>query len=303
MKFGLVQPSAAGGASVAGIEAAAAAAERLGWSSVWVNDHVIVDHRAAGEYGHIFEALTTLAYVAGRTANVRLGTSVLVVAQRNAVLLAKELASLDALARGRVIVGVGVGWNRAEFGNLGAGDRFAERAAYTEETVQLWRHLWAGRKDPFHGRFHVLEDFEFSPLPDQRESLPIWMGGFRPPVLRRAGRLADGYHSSQTNPAEFAERARAVRSAADAAGRPSPTFSARVRTHLGPRDTVPEQQFGPQVRGGYTMAGNPDELIAEVRRWTEAGVDELVLAFDARQPDVLIPTMERFDADVVAAFR
>ena len=108
MDFGLCLPNYPAGASTEGIEAAADAAARLGWSTVWTTDHVLVDHQASPEYGRIFDAIVTLAWVGARHPGLRLGTSVLVVPQRNAVILAKELATLDALTGGRVIAGVGV---------------------------------------------------------------------------------------------------------------------------------------------------------------------------------------------------
>src|SRR3977135_2843269 len=122
MDFGLGLPNVRAGASAEGIEAAAEVAERLGDATVWTTDHVLVPHEAEDEDGRIFEAILTLAHVAGRTSKVRLGTSVIVVPQRQAVVLAKELATLDVLSRGRVIAGVGVGWDRVEVANLGGAD-------------------------------------------------------------------------------------------------------------------------------------------------------------------------------------
>lgn len=283
--------------------AAAEAAERLGWSTIWVTDHVIVDSRAATEYGRVYEALTTLAYVAGRTERVRLGTSVIVVPQRNAVLLAKELSTLDDLSGGRLIVGVGLGWNRVEFQNLGAAERFKKRGAYLEETIRLWRHLWSGATEPFEGDFHQLHDFVFGPLPVQRASLPIWIGGRSEQALERTGRLADGYQASQADPVAFSERIPVIRSAADAAGRPPPALAARVRVHFGSLESAPALRFGPQVSAGYTMAGSPDALQEEVRRWAALGLEELGLAFDAIAPDEVVAAAERFDREVVAPFR
>ena len=149
-----------------GIDAAAALAERLGWSTVWTTDHVLVPTADAGDYGRIYDALMTLAWVAARHHRVRLGTSVIVVPQRNGVVLAKQLATLDSLSGGRVIAGVGVGWNETEFANLGAADRYHVRGAYLDETIRLWRHLWSGSTEPFAGRFHTIPDFAFGPLPD-----------------------------------------------------------------------------------------------------------------------------------------
>ena len=171
MDYGLCLPNFPAGASPEGIEAATEVAERLGMSAVWTTDHVLVPNGAAPDYGRIYEALLTLAWVGARHQRVRLATSVIVVPQRNAVLLAKELATLDSLSGGRVTAGVGIGWNEPEFANLGMADRFHVRGAYLEETVRLWRHLWSGSTDPFHGRFHTIDDFAFAPLPVQDLSL------------------------------------------------------------------------------------------------------------------------------------
>jgi len=159
--FGLVLPTMRAGASSEVIEAGAEAAERLGWTTVWTTDHVLVPHAAAGEYGRIYEAITTLAWVGARHPRLRLGTSVIVVPQRNAVVLAKELATLDALSEGRLLVGVGVGWNESEFANLGATERFSRQGAYLDETIRLWRHLWSGSSQPFEGALHQLHDFVY----------------------------------------------------------------------------------------------------------------------------------------------
>ena len=229
MDYGLVLPTIHAGTSAEGIEAAAEVAERVGWSTVWTTDHVLVERASESEYGRTFEAILSLAHVGARHPRLRLGTSVIVVPQRQAVVLAKELATLDALSRGRVIAGVGIGWDRVEFANLGMADRFSVRGAYLEETVLLWRHLWGGATTPFHGRFHEIDDFVFEPLPERGAGLPIWFGGRAEAALRRAGRLGDGYHSSSTSPGSYASRIPVLRDAATAAGRPMPTLSARVR--------------------------------------------------------------------------
>jgi len=247
MEYGLCLPNFPVGASPEGIEAAAGVAERLGWSTVWTTDHVLVPHDAAPEYGRIYEALLTLAWVGSRYTRLRLATSVIVVPQRNAVLLAKELATLDSLSGGRVSAGVGIGWNETEFANLGAADRFHVRGAYLDETIRLWRHLWSGSSEPFHGRFHTLDDFVFGPLPVHAD-MPIIVGGRADAALHRAGTLGDGYHSSATGPAGYAERVTIVRAAAVAAGRAMPSLSARVRV-----------RFEGARGASYAMGGTPDE--------------------------------------------
>lgn len=286
MDYGLCLPNFPAGASPEGIEAGAAVAERLGWSTVWTTDHLIVPHDAEDDYGHIYEAILTLAWVGARHPGLRLGASVIVVPQRNAVVLAKELATLDSLSGGRVIAGVGVGWHRGEFANLGAGDRFGVRGAYLDETIRLWRHLWSGASGPFSGRFHAFDDFTFSPRPVQAGGLPIIVGGRSELALRRAGALGDGYHSSASSPGQYAERLPTVRAAAEAAGRPVPWLSARVRVAF---EDAPS---------GYAMRGSAEEIAAEVRAFAGLGVTHLALTFGTVDPDALVARAERFAREV-----
>jgi probable F420-dependent oxidoreductase len=288
MRYGICLPNFTDLATPDAIDAAAAAAERLGWDAAWTTDHVLVDRgEAAADYRTNFDAIQTLAWVGARYPTLRLGTSVIVVPQRNAVVLAKELATLDALSGGRVIAGVGVGWNRKEFGNLSRADRFDGRGTYLSETIRLWRHLWSGSTEPFAGRFHPLDDFVFRPLPPQGAALPIWIGGRSEPALKRAGRLADGYHSSATSPAAYAERLPIIRAAADEAGRPMPALTARVPVQ---QDRIDETY--------YAMRGSPDEIAAEVRAFADLGVTHLALWFVDPDPERVVAAAERFRAEV-----
>jgi probable F420-dependent oxidoreductase len=286
MDYGMCLPNFPAGATPEGIEAGAAVAERLGWSTVWTTDHVMVPGDSADEYGHIYEAILTLAWVGARHPGIRLGSSVIVVPQRNAVLLAKELATLDSLTGGRLIAGVGVGWNRIEFANLGADERFPVRGAYLDETIRMWRHLWSGSTEPFRGRFHTFEDFTFSPLPVQGASLPILVGGRAERALQRAGALGDGYHSTASSPSQYAQRLPTVRAAAEAAERPMPSLSARVRVEFD------------RTTSGYAMRGSPDEIAGEVRAFAELGVTHLALSFGTTDPAELVTKAERFDREV-----
>ena len=288
MRYGICLPNFTDLASPEAIEAAAETAERLGWDAVWTTDHVLVDRGDdAEDYRMNFDAIQTLAWVAARHPGLRLGTSVIVVPQRNAVVLAKELATLDSLSGGRVVAGVGVGWNGREFANLAMGHRFAIRGAYLDETIVLWRHLWSGTSEPFRGKAHQLDDFVFGPLPAQGAALPIIVGGRAEAALRRAGRLADGYHSSATRPSAYAERIPVIRAAAETAGRPMPALSARVRV-----------EFDRATDRFYAMRGSPEEVAAEVRAFAELGVEELALWFVADSPAAQIASAERFGAEV-----
>jgi len=281
MKFGLALRNTGDGASAEAIEAGAAAADRLGWETVWTTDHVLVPASAAAEYGRTFEAIATLAWVGARHPRLKLGTSVIVVPQRNAVLLAKELATLDVLSKGRLIAGVGVGWNETEFANLGEAERFHRRGAYLDETIRLWRHLWSGSSQPFEGVFHRFSDFVFGPLPVQGAPVPIMVGGGSPAALRRAGVLGDGYHATRATPDLMAERIPIIRAAAAAAGRPMPSLSVRSAVSA--------------------LGGDPDARLATVRAFESLGVSDIALVFDATEPAELSASIEEFDRDIVKA--
>lgn len=287
MDYGLCLPNFRPGASREGMEAAAETAERLGWSTVWTTDHVLVATEDADEYGRTYDAILSLAWVGARYERVRLGTSVIVVPQRNAVVLAKELASLDALSAGRLTVGVGIGWSEPEFANIGVPERFRVRGAYLDESVRLWRHLWSGSSEPFHGRFHALEDFVFEPLPDQGAALPIVFGGRAEAALQRAGALGDGYQSSSTSAEKYAARIPTIRAAAEAAGRPMPRLSVRAYTH-----------FGPARDDFWAIRGTPEEMAAEIRAFAALGVEHIALWFDEPDPEALAGVCDRFMAEV-----
>jgi probable F420-dependent oxidoreductase len=289
--FGLVLPTHRAGASVEGIEAAAEAAERLGFSTVWTTDHLLVERASADEYGRIFEAIVTLAHVGARHPRVRLGVSVVVVPQRQATVLAKELATLDVLSRGRVVAGVGVGWNVREFANIGAGDRFHSRGAYLDETIALWRHLWSGSGEPFEGRFHRLTDYVFEPLPARPGGPPIIVGGRSAAAYRRAGRLGDGYHFSVAPPAAVAERLPVVRAAADAAGRPMPDVSGRVRVRFDDLPPAPSEPFA--------LTGSPDQIAAGIGEFAAIGVAHVAVVVGATDPQGFVAVAERFAREVI----
>src|SRR5438477_867486 len=292
MDFGIILPTMPGGANPEGIAAAAETPERLGWRTAWTTDHIIVPHSAAGEYGAIYDVIVTLGWIGGRHPRLRLGTSVIVVPMRNAVVLAKDLATLDSLTGGRVIAGVGVGWNEVEFRNVGNQDLFHRRGAYLDETIALWRHLWSGATSPFEGRFHQLVDFTFGPLPVNREHLPIVVGGRMDAALRRAVKLGDGYHFSSTSPDALRERITVLDAAAAETGRPRPPMTGRVNV-----------RFTERPASGYVVAGSPDEMLAEVREYQALGVEELAFSFGETDADKARNAIERFDRKVLAALR
>jgi len=291
--FGLILPSYRAGATVASIDAASAAAARLGWNSVFTTDHLLVEpSKRSEDYYTLYDALNTLAYLAAKQPTLKLGASVVVVPMRNAVELAKELATIDSLSGGRLVVGVGVGWNETEFQHLGYGERFSQRGAYLSEAVTIWRQLWSGDTGPFKGRFHSWDEVRFAPLPVQGANVPIWFGGRDEKALHRAGRLGQGYHSSATGHDQLAVRIPIINAAAAEAGRPAQLISARVRV-----------QFAPNAQPFYMLAGAPDQMITEIEAFQAVGTGHMAFDFAETNPDVLVGLMERFDREVLAPFR
>jgi probable F420-dependent oxidoreductase len=292
MKIGLILPTIGAGAGPEGLDAAAGTAARLGWSSVWATDHLMVPAGPeAGEYGWVLEATTALTWVAARYPTLRVGFSVIIPAMRDAPLLAKQIATIDVLSGGRLTVGVGTSEEHdlPEYESLGKADRFRKRGRYVDEAIALWRHLWSGSTEPFEGEFNSLRDFTFEPLPVQGAALPIWCGGRSDRVLRRAAQLCDGYHGAQTGPDHVRERLPKLRAFAEEAGRPTPTISVRVRV-----------RFDDGPLPVYSLHGSSAEIARGVRDFEDAGVDELVVVFKTTDPETLVATMERVQDEVLA---
>ncbi|MEX1297253.1 MAG: TIGR03619 family F420-dependent LLM class oxidoreductase [Candidatus Limnocylindrales bacterium] len=291
MSLGICIPNFRAGTGPETMLAATQTAERLGWHSAFVTDHILVDGADRGrDYRHIYEALTTVAWLAGQTTTIRLGTSVLVAPMRNALVMAKELATIDALSDGRLIAGVGIGWNEVEFESVGEGERFGHRGAWLEETVRLWRHLWSGETGPYRGRFDGWDEGYFSPLPAQGAELPIWIGATAEAALRRAGRIADGYHSTRTDPETMRQRLAIVRASAEAAGRPMPLASTRLTVDEG------GLRAGPSI-----VTGTPEQMADRLRAYRDAGTGHVALDFGEVDPDAAAKAIERFHREVVAA--
>jgi probable F420-dependent oxidoreductase len=228
MKFGLryasLGPYANGPAAVE----LAQAAEAAGFESIWTVEHVVVPHGYQSRYPYsptgrmgaglddypIPDPLIWLAYVASATRTIKLGTAILILPQRNPVITAKEIATLDHLAGGRrVLLGIGVGWLAEEFSALGV--PFDDRGARTDEYVAAMRALWREERASFKGRFVSFDEVYCRPRP-AGGGIPIIVGGDTRAAARRAGRLGDGYFPARGASAELFDE---MRRAAEAAGR------------------------------------------------------------------------------------
>ena len=204
-------------------------AEAAGFESLWGGEHVILPSTIESSYPYtkdgkipaqpdtpIPDPLIWLAFAAAAAPTMRLGTCILIVPQRNPLILAKELATLDQLSGGRVELGLGVGWLEEEFDALGV--PWERRGARNDEYIEAMRTLWSGPEVEFHGEFVDFPKVTCSPRPVQA-SIPILVGGDSDVAIRRAARLADGYFPGEGDADRLAALITRVRHAADAAGR------------------------------------------------------------------------------------
>ena len=298
MRFGVWIPNCRHLATPDVIRSTAVRAEQLGYDSVWVSDHVVVPRANVVNFGEtIFDPLVTLAVIAGATAKVQLGTTVLIVPYRNAVVTAKMISSLDALSGGRVVFGIGAGWVAAESAMLGV--PFAERGAMTDEYLEAMRELWTSREPSFTGKYTQFSGLIFEPKPVQKPHPPIWVGGHTRAALRRTARFGAAWHPINRPPAELrAGRAELARLCRESGRADEPTLTLRNDVRLlRARESAP-----PSAHAGRVVAGEPAAVIDQIRELADCGVEHLVLEFLAPDGRDLDAQMTLFAERVRPAF-
>src|SRR5436190_3798607 len=202
MRLGIHLPHIGRKAGPEPIRGAAIQAEQLGFADVWVSEHIIVPKDHAYPPSAIFwDPVLTLTWAAACTSRVGLGTSVLVLPMRHPLPLAKELATLQNLSGGRLILGAGVGWLEAEFEALGV--PFHERGRRMDEGIAMMRAVWSEDPVTFEAKYipAVIEGMRMQPKPEK--PIPIWIGGTSEPALKRALRH-EGWHGSRATPEQAA---------------------------------------------------------------------------------------------------
>lgn len=192
MHFGVILPNYGRDSTPDGIRRVAAAAAELGFDSVWATEHIIVGPDAVDPYGRVYAPFVTLAWIAGWTERIGLGTSIVLVPLHNPMLLAKEVASLQDLSGGRFTLGVGMGWHRDEFEFIGV--PFEGRGRRADEAIRLMRALWSGERS-FAGEFWSFHDATSEPHPSPQPE--IWVGGSSERAIGRARELGDVWHPSR----------------------------------------------------------------------------------------------------------
>src|SRR6478752_5203 len=213
MQIGIHLPHIGRKAGPDAIRRAAIQAEELGFADVWVSEHIIIPKGAPYPPSPIFwDPVLTLTWAAAHTKRVKLGTSVLVLPMRHPLPLAKELATLQNLSEGRLILGAGVGWMEAEFDALGV--PFRERGRRMDEGIAMMRAVWSQDPVTFEAKYIPAKIVEMTMTPQPVSPIPLWIGGSSDAALKRTIRIADGWHGSRETPEEAApivQRLRASR--------------------------------------------------------------------------------------------
>lgn len=316
-EFGFALPSRGPLARVEVLTRLARTADRLGFSVATISDHVVLPTRSSAPYPYdvtgafpggahqdYLEPLALAPWLLAVTRRLRIAISVLVVPYRNPVVTAKQLATIDALSGGRLVVGVGVGWWPEEFQALAA-PPFAERGAVTDEYLRLMKALWTEDLPRFAGKYYRVADVTMLPKPAQRPHPPIWVGGHTEPALRRTARLGDAWHPIALRgpaglaPEELGAKVAHLRELAREAGRDPAALGVALRA---PLDLWPTRGQGAQA-APRPLAGPPRKVIDDLRAYRAAGVDTFVFDFPRPEPAAMETLMRRVAREICPALR
>jgi probable F420-dependent oxidoreductase len=301
MDFGVFLPVSGAAATRSGLIHAAKTAERLGFSTVWAADRIIIPWKIETEYAYswsnsfivppekpFLESMTTLAFLAGATETIKLGVSVLVAPYRDPVLWAKTAATIDHLSEGRFILGVGIGWMKEEFAALGRADTFRHRAQIADEQLQVARNLFDPGKDhcSFRGEYYSYDDIAFNP----KGHVPIWCGGESAGAQRRAATHGDAWfpYFARVTPDELARRYDNVKR--QAGGRD-------VQLNCCLSVEVTDQ---PVTQEPDRLRGTPEQIADALERFADTGVTHVALQFLVGRYPERLGQMERLMPALIA---
>jgi probable F420-dependent oxidoreductase len=331
LKFGVRLPNSGPLANRKNIVEVAEEAERLGFHSVWVHDHVLWGteqhrtHLSAGsaealdesQKPNFYESITTLSYIAGRTSSVKLGVAVLVLPLRNPLVVAKQLANVDLLSEGRLVVGVAPGApniTRHEFGAVGAD--YEKRGRITDEYIMALKKLWSENLPSFSGSFTKFTDAQMFPKPAQGNLKIIIGGGERgisPRALRRVVELGDGWIPAYLTPEEAADGIAKIRDGFKTRGRDPSSISVvhEMFTSVDEEASRARSSSSKSLSTNFSSAeeglkrsliGTPKELTSRLEDYSVAGVQVTELKFVYSEIPSLLRMMKLFAAEVLGSF-
>jgi len=272
MKFGLMFANAGPFGYPEPLTHLARTAEEVGMESIWTIEHVVIPVGYKSKYPYdpsgripapenvpMPDPLLPLAYAAAVTKTLKLATGILILPQRHPIYVAKEVATLDVLSNGRVILGIGVGWLKEEFEALGI--PFDERAGRTAESVRAMRSLWKAEPEPFKGKYFNWPTLESNPKPVQQPGVPIVVGGHTELAARRAARYGDGFFPGVADPEKLTWLLGIMRDECSRIGRKPGEIELTAGLGLIDLDGARRlQDLGVQRIGVAPMAFDPDGL-------------------------------------------
>ena len=282
MQLGAIFPQTEIGADPIAVRDFAQAAEAMGYEHLLVFDHVLGADPSKREswerpYSHsdmFHEPFVLFGYLAGVTDKIQMTTGVLILGQRQTALVAKQAAEVDVLTGGRLRLGIGIGWNHVEYEALG--EDFSNRGRRSVEQIRLLRALWTEEVISFDGRYHKVSHAGINPLPVQRP-IPIWFGGGADRVMRRIGRMADGWFPQFQPDSQGQEQLGKMREYARAAGRDPGDIGIEGRVSV--------------------ASGSPDDWAKSAAAWDELGASHLsvnTMRAGLSGPDQHIDAIRRF---------
>lgn len=260
MRMGVVFPQTEIGADPIAVRDYAQAVEALNYDYLMAFDHIVGANPASRPgwnrpYSHtdmFHEPFVLFGYLACLTRMIELVTGIVILPQRQTVLVAKQAAAVDVLSGGRMRLGIGIGWNEVEYEALG--ENFHNRGRRSEEQIEVLRALWTRELVTFQGKWHKITDAGINPLPVQRP-IPIWLGGSAEPVLRRVARLGDGWLPLLRPDDKGRALIEKMWSYAREAGRDPSSIGIQSRVQI---DNRP-----------------PEEWVKEVTKWKDLGATEI----------------------------
>lgn len=310
MELGIILPNSGAFADPGAILAMAEVAEGLGYEALWTADHLVVPVESRANYPYVqnakirldpkhafFEPLIALSAVAARTSRIRLGISVYLATLRHPLAVAKQVASLDLLSRGRVVLGVGAGWIPEEYETLGI--PFAERGRYLDEHIEAMRALWRDERPSYSGQHYRFSNIGFEPKPMRRD-VPVWVGGNSVAARRRAARLGDGWHVIDVPLPELEAGIEALARECRAVGRDPAAVPTTIRSQIAitPKPVAETERSVP-------LTGPVDAILGDLRRYRALGVAHVGLwpAGRHEHADEYIASMVRLERELVQPLR
>jgi len=233
--------------------------EQLDLDSIWVSDHIIVPKNDT-PWNRVFESITTLSFLSSITESIQLGSSVLLVPLRDPLVLAKQIATLDSLSNGRVIIGVGIGWNKKEFDLLGYD--FKNRSKTVAENIIIMRKMWGGD--------YTKQGYSCEPMPVCDKGPPILIGGQSDGALKRVASIGDGWHPVGISTQEYDLGIQKIMQIKKS------NFTWSLRINFAANQKIESRYTGADGHPRLRLTGNIDEIISQIQEYQKIGLSHLV---------------------------